>query len=158
MDKNKRAQISQAFTYIAVILVIGAIAILGARAIMSMFSANCEAKSSDFERKMFSFVDQYSDLGTVKTDSVSVPCDAVEVCMISASAMTPVFTDSDPVIDESVREGSYNVFVKGEFTTPVAKLDKIRTDGDSLKCFKVQNGAARLKFSGEGRTTLVEQG
>lgn len=153
-----KAQISQAFTYIAVILVIGAIAILGARSIMSMFKANCEAKDSDFERKLTTFVDQYSDLGTVKSDIISVPCEAVEVCVVSSSAMTTIFTDSDPVITESVREGAYNVFVKGEFTTPVGKLDKIRTEGDALKCFKVQNGAVRLRFSGEGRTTLVEQG
>ncbi len=155
---KKRGQVSQVFTYITIILVIGAIAIVGARSIMSMFNANCEAKTSDFNRQFTSFVDQYSDLGTVKIESFSAPCDVEEICFISSSAMVQTYTTDNLVISESVREGTYNVFLNGTFTTPVGKLEKLKTDGDVLTCVDVKNGNLKLKFSGQGRETLVEMG
>ena len=154
----RRAQINQAFIYIAAILVIGAIAVIGAKAILGIFSASCQSKSSEFNSKVVSLLDQNSDRGTVNIESLPAPCDVVEVCFVSASAMTPIFTDPDPVIEESVKEGSYNIFAKGKFTTPIAKYDGLATPADALTCIKVQNDYVKMKLTGQGRLTIVEQG
>jgi hypothetical protein len=152
----KKSQINQAFTYIAMILVIGAIAILGTRAIMSLFGANCESKAVEFNSKFASLVDANSDRGTFSRESIPAACDAAKVCFISSSAMVSTFTDADPVIQESVRDGSYNVFVIGEFTTPAGKIEKLETKAGALTCVNVVNNYVPLSFSGTGRTTIVE--
>ena len=155
-----KAQVSQVFTYISVILVVGAIVILGAKGILQIMSKNCEVKDSDFSRQIASFTDQYSDLGTVKFESLNVPCDSTEICFIGASALGQVtFTyPADAIIDDAVRDGTYNVFVKSKFTIPVAKIPKLETVNDVVVCIKVINDHAKVKFSGKGKTTLVEQG
>jgi hypothetical protein len=154
----KKSQINQAFTYIAVILVVGAIAVVGAKAIIGLFSADCESKSIEFKLKIEDLIIKNSELGTVSVESVRVACEVSKVCFISASAMKVTFTDNDPVIDDLVREGSYNVFSKGKFTEPIIKSSKLATVNDELVCIEAPRGVLKLRLTGQGRTTLLEGG
>jgi hypothetical protein len=152
-----RAQFSQAFTYIAIILVIGAIAALGAKAIISILSANCEAKKADFTADIAKYIDDYSDKGSVSIESVALPCDTLSICFVDAGAMNPSFLNDDIVMRESVRDGSYNVFVRGEFTEPVANAPKLAVEGGGVLCIDAKSGYAKLRFEGTGRQTKVSE-
>ena len=154
-SRSRRSQFSQAFTYIAIILVIGAIAALGAKAIISILGANCDAKKADFTSDIAKYIEDYSDKGSVVFESVALPCNAVSICFVDSAAMNQAFENDDVVMRESVRDGSYNVFVKGEFTEPVVKAAKLSVAGGGVLCIDAKGGYAKLKFEGTGRTTIV---
>ena len=145
---------NQAFTYIAVILIVGAIAIVGAKSIISLLKTGCESKQVDFTSKVAKFIEEYSDRGTVVSETIAAPCDVKQVCFVSASSMNAGFNDPDPVVMQSVRDASYNIFIKGEFTEPVAKAEKLEVE-DGILCINAASSYVRLKFSGTGRTTVV---
>ncbi len=152
---RRRGQVSQAFTYIAVILVIGAIAALGAKAIISILGASCDARNSDFKAQVTSYIDENSDKGSVVFESLALPCNTHTICFVDSAKMGVPFTDSDVVISESVKDGSYNVFVVGDFTEPVAKAMKLSVPGGGKLCIDGQSGYVKAKFEGTGRKTIV---
>ncbi|MBN2142910.1 hypothetical protein JW711_06295 [Candidatus Woesearchaeota archaeon] len=154
--KNRRAQINQAFIYLAAILVIGAIAVIGAKGIGSMLSASCEAKNQDFRIDVLRFIDEYADRGSVHFEVMAAPCDAKEVCF-TKTITNPA--SGDAIMDESAKDGTFNIFIRGEFTTPLGLADKLDIpEGLKYVCVNATGGYFNLKFSGTGRTTVVERG
>lgn len=156
--RSKKAQFSQAFTYIAIILVIGAIAAVGAKAILSLLNANCEAKKGDFTRDITKMIDANSDRGSVIFETVAMPCDVNEICFVDAAAMNTAFTHEDPIIADFVRERTHNVFIKGKFTEGVINSPKLSVPGGGALCLNATSGYVKLKFEGTGKTTIVSQG
>jgi len=162
MDK---AQINQAFIYIAAILVIGIIVFVAAKGWNVIFKTNCEVQKADFEKSIFASIDQYSDYGTVKEVSLLAPCDAVAVCFGDAS-VTNVNNDAadggeiDDVIASNMNSGTANVFVKTKFTEALGLSAKVRVDNsvesDHVVCAKVKSSHIKLRFSGQGKTVTIE--
>lgn len=163
----KRAQINQAFTYIAIALLIGVTAYFGTKAVFSLFEANCDQEKASFTRKIISYVDEYSDRGSVRTESLMGSCGAKQVCFVDSDRLgfSLPSLQSDNVMFEAVKDGTANVFVKGEFTEIVGLSGKLELeqdvaaglDGETL-CVDAQEGRFVLRFRGTGRRTLVEQG
>lgn len=121
-------------------------------------STDCEAKNSDFVRDLNRFIGEYSDKGSVHFEVLPAPCNAREVCFVSYSKIGKAPVTPDVVVMESVRDKAANVFLKGEFTSPVGLAEKLEVPSASaLLCINVSGGYFKLKFTGMGRTTLVEQ-
>lgn len=166
----KKSQISQVFTYIAAILVIGLLVIFGYKAINMMLGKQCDAQRAIFEKNMLSLIDEYSDYGSVHEETIRVPCDTNEVCFADASYFAGYCSGSfsgsgigdytsDSVITSAVEDCSANMFLKGGFTEPFNSADKfsdkIILDGDPFQCFPVKNQKVTLVFTGTGSRTII---
>jgi hypothetical protein len=173
--KARKAQINQAFVYIAAILVIGVIAVVGAKAMFSLLKSNCDTKNNDMVTDISRFIDEYSDKGSVHIETIPSPCEARLVCFVSyaklqekaiinAKIFDPEFPDKkdgDAVISDSVKDGAYNIFLVGEFTTPIGKAEKLVVNAPvdtDVVCLKDTTGYFKIRFTGQGRSTLVEEG
>lgn len=162
-----KGQMNQAFTYIAIVLLIGVTAYFGTKAVLSLFDANCDQEQASFSRKIVSYADEYSDRGSVRTESIAGPCRAKQVCFVDAERLGINLPElaSDPVMFQAVRDGTANIFVKGDFTDIVGISGKIQLDPDleagfsgDLLCVDALEGRFSIVYKGTGRKTIVERG
>ena len=170
----RKAQISQVFTYLIIILVVGLIVILGYKGIISIMNVNCEKQRISFEKDLIGYLEGYSDKGSVHEELLDAPCDVDGVCFVDAGycssppAFIPIagYGVSDDVIISSVEDCTANIFFMGEFTEVPEFLDdsqkfsnKIKvTNSSGINCFKVSNGKFKFLFKGQGRKTQIESG
>jgi len=170
LKSNAKAQISQVFTYIIIILVVGLIVVFGVRGIIKIMNANCEHQDVLFNKTLMSFIDEYSDRGMVQEESIKAPCDAEEICFADSEycprASSTLTLDAIPASENLIRDAvgscTANVFVKGKFTIPIGFSKKISVNkgipADSFQCISVKGGSVKLVFSGLGRQTQIESG
>jgi hypothetical protein len=156
----KKAQISQAFVYIAAVLVIGAIIVLGFKGLGLIFKTNCEGQRLDFERDLESFLDEYSEYGTVQEKTLTLPCKAEKICFVDYEYVKNVGASLqndqlDPVMLSNIHDGTGNVFIKGEFTEKISLSNKVAIDNDKVLCVNASYGKVRLVFSGTGKAALI---
>lgn len=167
----KKAQASQAFTYIAAILVIGVLVIFGYKAIDMMLNKQCDATRTLFEKKLLELIDDYSDYGSVNEEIIKAPCGAKQICFADASYCSenpPLYSiesfapNADSVVVAAIQDCRANIFIKRDFTetllNPTKFLNKVSLEGDPFQCFEVTSGQVKLVFSGLGRKTKIEQG
>lgn len=171
---KSKAQISQVFTYLVIILVIGVIVVFGYKGIISILDVDCEKQRLAFENSLLGFIDEYSDKGSVHEESLKAPCDIEEVCFLdsnycprSSSEITSLdITDAevDSVIKSSADDCVANIFLKGEFTEVLKSSDGflekiVLKKGDfPFECFKARGGEFKFLFKGFGRKTQIESG
>jgi hypothetical protein len=158
---KKKAQINQAFIYLAAILVIGAIIILGVKGWNAIFKTNCEDKKVDFQKQLMTSIDEYSDYGAVQEKTIFTSCGAKEVCFVDYGKHEEIGANPDiinnTVILSNIGDGTANIFVKGEFTESIGLSNKVSVAGDGVLCIKVRDGKIKILFSGTGKTVNIEQ-
>ncbi len=175
MYQNK-AQVSQAFTYIVIILVIGVIAVFGYKGISSILSANCEHQRVSFENNLLGFIEEYTDKGSVHQEVMEAPCEIIEVCFADSDYCEAEprpglnnLPEEDKVIYSNVDSCTANIFFIGEFTEAVAYSDDVSlsntlsstggADNDyPFKCFSAKSGEFNFLFKGTGRRTMIISG
>ncbi|MBW2990431.1 hypothetical protein KY348_01865 [Candidatus Woesearchaeota archaeon] len=170
---GRKAQISHVFTYLVILLVVGAIILFGYKGIMSIIKAGCQQQRISFEKSLYGFIDEFSNKGSVREEVLKAPCDIEEVCFADSAFCEPYgptyeSLPDDEVIKTNVMDCTANIFFKGEFTeTPKFSppySDKISLkkaqageQGDyPFKCFKVRGGDFKFLFTGLGRKTQIE--
>lgn len=183
---KRKAQISQVFTYLVIILVVGFIVVFGYKGVMSILKANCEHQSISFKQSLLGFINEYSDKGSVHEELMNAPCKVREVCfadtiyydvsydppppLVSSDIITIIASIDDEVIYSSVETGrrnstTYNIFVRTKFTEPLGFSNKVALNPEGspplpppYKCFNVRNGKFKFLFTGLGRKTQIESG
>jgi len=158
----RRAQMSQAFTYIAIVLLIGLIAVLGFKGISNIMKSSCEQDKIVFVNNMMQFVEDYSDRGSVYEETIKAPCDISELCFVNTSLLGYAIgwggeDIGDDVIYSGVKSNKSNIFVKGEFTEVIGRSAKVNVESGIL-CMKSRNGYFKLVFTGTGKNTRIESG
>jgi len=165
---RRKAQISQVFTYLVIILVVGVILIMGYKGIAWIMNTRCEQQRISFEKSLLGFIDEYSDKGSVHEEVLRAPCNVREVCFVDSvyyDGSKYLSPDNDKIKNDSVvvshvRDKTDNVFVRTEFTEPIgfsSKLSLSQSD-QPFTCFKPKNGDFKFLFTGLGRKTMVESG
>jgi len=171
---HRRAQVSQVFTYLITILVIGVIVVVGYKGIAWIMKTNCEHGRLSFEKSLLEFIDEYSDLG-VHQESLSVPCNVREVCFADSRFCSEDITERPPPIAtyetkgadrviistvEDCTASTANIFIKGENTEPIGFAGKLVLNEQDFpfKCFPAKSGKFKFLFRGLGRKTQVEAG
>jgi hypothetical protein len=167
---SRKAQMSQVFTSIIVILVVGVLVVFGYKGYVSIINADCERQRAAFEKSLTTYLDEYTNKESVREETLRVPCDVKEVCFADygycdGSSMTSTIraNTQDPVVLSSVGDPTgctANIFLMGEFTETL-KFSKKLSERISLPaaapydCFKVTNGRIKVVFEGQGRKTLL---
>lgn len=155
-----KAQISQAFTYITIVLVVGAIAYVGFKGIGTIIGTSCEADDAAFSKDIMKFINDYSDMGSVHEEKIKAPCDVNRICFVRyegvVSESNPLSSITDPVIRSSVQDGKHDIFVHTTdgFIKPIGLSDKVDVK-DGFGCANATQGYFRLTFEGQGRSTLI---
>ncbi|MBN2052146.1 hypothetical protein JW756_01465 [Candidatus Woesearchaeota archaeon] len=168
---EKRAQISQVFIYIMVLLVVGVLIVVGYKGISSIMNAQCEHQRIVFERSILNFIDEYTDAGSVHEETLKAACNVKEVCFADSDFCpreSSLFSiDSLPAAEVEIRNYlsacTANIFVKAEFTEPLKNVNKFSQKisiptTSHLECFKARNGNFKLVFTGLGSKVQIESG
>jgi len=168
----RKAQVSQIFTYIIILLVVGVLVIMGYRGIMSIMKTSCQHQRVLFEKDLLNLIDENTDKGSVHEETLKAPCDVIEICLVNSNhcpdtAREGVLLDSNNVKDNVTRNAANdctsNIFFKGQFTEAVGFSNKISLASPDpllakIQCFDVRNGEFKFLFTGLGRKTQVESG
>jgi hypothetical protein len=164
---TRQAQISQVFTYLIIILVIGVIVIFGYKGITWILQSQCEHQRAVFEKSILDLFDEYTDKGSVHEETLKAPCTVEEVCFIdsqyydlNAPPLDITLLGGDAVLKSAVDDRAQNVFFKTKFTEPIGFSNKIalRDDEQPYKCFKPKSGEFKFLFTGLGKKTRIESG
>jgi hypothetical protein len=163
----RKAQMSQVFTYLVIILVVGVIAIFGYKGIAGILKTQCDHQRVLFEKNLVDFIDEYSDYGSVNEETLNAPCDITAVCFVDSSyyesislQFDPALADNDPVVASAVKDKTTNIFIKAKFTEPIGLSKKLvlKPEDGSFKCFEAKSGKFKFVFRGLGRKTQIESG
>jgi len=167
-----KAQISQVFTYIMILLVVGVLIVIGYKGIALIMSKQCDHQRIVFERVLMDFIDEYTDAGSVHEETLKAPCGVKEVCFADSDfcpressllTLTGV-PDDDVVIQDGISKCTANIFIKAEFTetlrtTTKTFSGKISISGNThFVCFKSKNSNFKFVFTGLGSKTQIESG
>jgi len=162
---KRKAQISQVFTYLIIILVVGLILIFGYKAVIWITDTHCEQQRISFEKSLLGFIDEYSDYHSIHEETLKAPCDVTEVCFANSSYCPRISSTlsiqglpDDTVIRSNVDDCTANIFIKNDFTKALAFSDKVVLKGNHYQCFKARNKDFKFLFTGLGRKTMIESG
>lgn len=131
---------------------------------MSILKTQCEHQGISFKQNLLTFIDDYSDKGSVHEETLRTPCGAKEICFVDyAYCGTTLPSSVGDVMYESVKDCTHNIFMKTKFTEAVALSDKValKQDGssppidESYKCFEVRGDQIKFLFMGLGRKTYI---
>lgn len=166
---SRKSQLNHVFTYLMIFMVIGVLMLIAVNAWKSIISAQCANQDILFKTDLLEMIDEYSDQGTVKQESLRVPCDAKEICFADSryyAADNPYnvidnIPDDFNVIKSAMTDKTQNIFVKTDFIEPIGFAPKLILKDEypstmPFKCFPVKSPRLKLVFTGMGRQTQVD--
>jgi hypothetical protein len=152
--------VGQVFIFLIGALVMGAIALIGWRAISTLEEQQCSAQEATFVKNLQQDLADNLARGKTRTLAYTLPCNADQVCFVSRSAIdTKTFSSTEyPTVRYSVESGEQtNIFLRREslyepvpgFTVaaPIGELDNdiVCVEGDTIE----------LRLQGTGQTVVV---
>ncbi len=158
--KNNKAQISQLFIYIFIIVIVGAILLIGYKSINNFISKGCDVEKINFKEQTESLINKYNDYGSYHEERISAPCRFSRVCFVNTDTIKNKISleIDDLTIKTSVENGvEKNIFLIGEYTSAVGYVDLIEVDngGTGIICFNSQGGNFHIGFEGLGKSTKI---
>jgi len=145
----KKAQTQQVFIYIMVILVVGAILLLGYKSINDIMNKSCAVDEATFKNDFNQLLERNSGYGDIYRTPLGVPCDVDAICFVNKTVTNPETTITNPLILQSYQAGAKdNVFVvKGTTIKPLLTKDNLEVK-DQFFC--VNNTAGKFSIVLEG--------
>lgn len=159
MKMNKKGEVQQVFIYLMVIIVVGAIFLLGYKLIDDLIGKQCDLGKSTLLTELDKNLEQYSTKGYSKEVDMKVPCDYELLCFVKSKAdldTTGVNINNIPFsgIRQLVSsEDPQNVFlIKDGFAEPIKAADNIQIESsEGFICFKPLSGNFKVSMFGAGK-------
>jgi hypothetical protein len=158
---NKGQIAGQIFIYIMAAVVIGAIVLIGYKAIVTIPEKVCQAERATFKSDIEGLIEKYTSDGSVNPKTMRAPCDYDTICFVDATTVgdaTALSQCDYPIIRDSKEN---NIFVISNkrvipvgFSDLVSLSDTIKTQEGCL-CIKQRNKNFYITFSGRGATTEI---
>lgn len=146
---NKKAQTQQVFLYMMVLVVVGAMLIIGFRSVTNIMGQGCQVEYEQFKTQLESDIQSNTRFGFAQQVTIRAPCDYDQLCFGGD-------TNTDPVIDASMDAGAENVFLKqGRFMEPLFNNPSIDPPANQL-CIDSAGGRFifRLEGIGQGKVSV----
>lgn len=138
----KKAQTQQVFIYMMVIVVVGALLIIGVRSIINIMGSGCEVELSRFQTQLQNDFQRNNRFGFVQILSLRAPCDYSEICFGGTN-------NANPVINASMAANAENIFLKrGNNVEPLLIMESLNPVQGPELCVNVS--ARRFEFRIEG--------
>lgn len=162
-----KGQVNQVFIYLVAILIIGVIALVGARSIGSLLDDKCTVDLVRFEDRIVQSIDVNNDFGAINVEDYSTPCNYNRICLVDASILgeevilpANLGSTQRTLIQDSVMDSvNTNIFLLSD--------DEIQPSGFSAflaledpsvaLCSDAVAGKFSFKLTGQGRSTLVQE-
>jgi len=168
----KKAQINMVFTFIAALLLIGAIVLIATKMLGGTISDKCVADRVVFADKFQESIRTNNDYGGVNRETFLAPCSYKTICLVDARAID---------LDNGAIPGGFRINAKGfpgETLIRDSVLSQVETniflvdldgmvidagfspqlelyDPENVTCITARQGKFTFVFKGQGRTTLV---
>ena len=147
----KKAQVQQVFIYIMAIIVIGAILLLGLRAILGFFDRACEVDEIAFKRDIEDLLNRYSRYGNRGFETLRVPCDYNELCFIDLENRNCNDITNEVIKEECLANTNENVFItRGQFTESLFSIPNIAV-ANGFTCIEPRSNRYHLRLEGVGQ-------
>ncbi|MFT4261175.1 MAG: hypothetical protein ACMXX9_01960 [Candidatus Woesearchaeota archaeon] len=148
---TKKAQTQQVFIYIMVIIVVGAMLIIGFRSVSNIMGQGCQVEYERFKTQLGSDIERNTRFGFVQEINLRAPCNYDQICFGGPPGENP-----DPVIDASMTAEAENVFLRqGRFMEPLFQNPSIERPPEQL-CINSTAGrfVFRLEGIGQGKVSV----
>ncbi len=146
----KKGEVQQVFIYLMVIVVAGAVLLLGYSAVNSIIVKGCDVEKSGFLSQLKRDFTRNERPGSSSLVEIMVPCSYDQVCFVDSGAS--VSDARDQVIQDNIQAGTgINIFlVERGFTEPFASIADL-TVTDKVLCVNASAGHFRFWLTGIGR-------
>jgi hypothetical protein len=167
-DKNLKGQIAgQVFIYMMAVIVVGAIALIGYKALTTISDKACQAEKASFKIDIENMIEKYTSDGSITPEKINAPCQYDTICFVDTSMIGNADNEfqctENYLIWDSVNSGiRQNMFViSNEHTIPIGYSELISLnseDGQNRKCLciKQRNKNFYIRFVGRGSTTEID--
>lgn len=149
---TKQAQTQQVFIYIMVILVVGAVLLLGYKSINDVMNKSCTVDQATFKNDFTQLLERNSGYGDIYKKALGVPCDVDAICFVNKTVTNPETKITNPLILQSYQAGATdNVFlIKGTTLTPLLSKDNLDVK-DGFFCINNTAGKFNIMLEGIGK-------
>ena len=149
----KKAQTQQVFIYMMVIIVVGAVLLIGYRSIDNVLERGCDVEMSTFRSNLEDDLNRNTRFGNVANNEYRAPCSVDEVCFVDSDADE---LDSDyEFIQEEVSAGTeQDVFLlESEILQESLSIGNIEVD--DIVCVENRGGNIDVRMEGTGNSVKV---
>ncbi len=176
MKKKTKAQINMVFTFIATLLIIGAIVLIATHLLGHTIKDKCTADTLVFSNKLKEAIKTNNDYGGVNQGIFLAPCDYKKMCLVDYRALDAIHYGTiaggfrihaalsfsgGTLINDSVTSGvQKNIFLinnEGKVLDAGFSPQLELSNPQNVTCVTAKQGKFTLIFSGKGRTTLISE-
>ncbi len=165
----KKAQLQHVFFYLFAILIVGALLLIGYKAITKITTAGCDAGKETFKSELMGMLEQYDTRGSQHMEKLSAPCGFNKLCFLDADAIigNPIqgIGANAPALlkDAQAGQSHTNVWINKDTTwESVGWSEKIEIGLDPATgidpnwiCIPTHGSTFNVQFNGLGRRTRV---
>lgn len=176
---NTKGQISQVFTFIMALMVIGLIVLMATKSMGGLLNDKCDVDLITFKDSLQDELSSNNDYGSMNEIRIQAPCNYNILCLVDATVIDGEYLDAFSVSNavlNSDMQGSFiisnsindmtktNIFLttlNGEKTIPVGFVSQVEiTHSDNspisaVKCVNSTAGYFKLRTEGLGRKTKI---
>lgn len=154
----KRGQTQQVFIYLMVIIVVGAVLLIGYRSVDNILDRSCDVDISSFRSSLSSDLSQNTRTGRVASNDYRVPCAYTTLCFIGQGANED--GDDYPAAlkaDISAETGNNVFLLEGELVRESFSMETLTIDetDSGVLCVEAENNRFNARFEGSAGTVKV---
>lgn len=156
----RKAQTQQVFIYLMVIIVVGAVLLIGYRSVDNILDRSCEVDISSFRGSLSSDLDQNTRTGRVASQEYRVPCSYSTLCFVGEGASESSLSNSNipnSIIPDIEAETGNNIFLlEGDIVRESFSMQELIVENDdSVLCLEAQNNRFFTRFEGSAGSIIV---
>jgi hypothetical protein len=150
VEVMRKGEVQQVFIYLMVIIIAGAVLLLGYSSISNIMDKGCDVEKNNFVSSLKREFTRNERVGSSSMVELIVPCSYEAICFVSENAGEE--DTSDPVIVDNINAGTgVNVFLReGSSTEPLLSMGNLETDEEVL-CVTASAGRFVFRLTGVGR-------
>ena len=158
----RKGAVQQVFIYMMVIVIAGAVLLIGYSSIESLIERSCEVEKTNFLSRLERAFTGHERVGSSSIVELSAPCDYDLLCFVNFTASADNVDLQDEAMEQVIRDNlaagtGMNVFI-GDSRSAEAILSKggLEVENSAVICINSTRGIFEFRLTGIGRgRTLV---
>lgn len=154
---SKRGQTHQVFFYIMVIIVVGAVILIGYSSIAEMLNKQCEIAKITLEDDLEEQIAENRNYGFSSDKELKAPCNAEKICFLNETTTNnqQEVMENKIIATAAKEKTGDNIFlISGDKTEPLLQAQKIRVNSEDasngLLCIESKNNRFPIKLESIG--------
>lgn len=160
--KNKKAEVSQVFTYISTAIIVVLVVGFGVMWISNLLSNVSEIECVKFKTDLERRIRTNLDFGKIDTRPLRVDCDFREICFITDPLLEPITYNENTGALDYIINTTYsanvpqNVFFVNQVPESFFYLEKLEVKNNK-QCFNVTNLGIDIRLEGKGNKVMLSK-